>query len=672
MVFSLYRANLYCILMEEEIVKGEDIIAAPEENEPVQASVEDVKVENPAPAEAPAEVAEVVAEAAAEVAVEAAEEVAEAAVESVAEVAEVAVEAPATTAAIIERLGQLQDDAATLAREELEQLKQAFYRLHNTAMAEARDAFVAAGNDADAFVPADRCPGLVAEEEQFKAAMNVIKEKRAEAQKELDRVREENLLRKQAILDRLKTMIDNADTETVSYDDFQAIQQEWRDIKDVPPEKATELWKTYQLYTEKFYDIRKLNNMFRDYDFKKNLEIKTRLCEQAEKLAEEPDVVAAFRQLQKLHQEYRETGPVAKEQREEIWNRFKEASTVVNRRHQQHFEDIKQAENENLEQKIAICEIMETINYDELNGYAKWNDKTQEVLALQARWKTLGYAPMKQNQKVFERFRSACDVFFAKKGEFFRSTKEGFTANLEKKIALCEQAEALKDSTDWKATADKLSALQKEWKTIGPVPKKQSDAVWKRFVSACDAFFANRNSANSSQRSEEQKNLAAKKAVIKALQELTASVEAGTVSVDDGLNEKLRAFSAEWNAIGHVPFREKDKVYNQYRALLDGLFDKLHVSESVRRVSNFRKKVSESGNADRERERLLLTYERVKNEIKTYENNLGFLTASSKSGNSLVAEMQRKMEKLKADADEILEKIKAIDTPATDDAPAEA
>lgn len=638
-------------MMEEEIVKGEKIIATPETNEPEKALVEDAKVEN-VTSEVPADEEPV------------AEEPVSAENAATAEL--VRAGQPISCAAVIEKLASMQDNAVSLAREELEQLKQTFYRLHNVAMNEARNAFVEAGNDADAFIPADRCPELVAEEEQFKAAMNVIKEKRAEAQKELERKREENLLRKQAILDRLKTMIDNADTENVPYEDFQAIQQEWRDIKDVPPEKATELWKTYQLYTEKFYDIRKLNNMFRDYDFKKNLETKTRLCEQAEKLAEEEDVVAAFHQLQKLHQEYRETGPVSKELREEIWNRFKEASTLVNRRHQQHFEEIKKAENDNMEQKIALCELMESINYDELNGYTKWNDQTKEVLALQARWKTVGYAPSKQNQKLFERFRAACDVFFNKKGEYFKTAKENLTSNLQKKLALCEQAEALKDSTDWKATGDKLAALQKEWKAIGAVPKRQSDAVWKRFMAAIDAFYANRNSATSSQRSEEQQNLTAKKAVIKSLQELTAKAEDGVDSLEENLTETLRTLTAEWNAIGHVPYKEKDKIYAQYRELIDGLFAKLHDSESARRVSNFRKKVSEGGNADRERERLLLAYERVKNEIKTYENNLGFLTASSKSGNSLLAEMQRKMEKLKSDAEEILAKIKAIDAPAED------
>jgi hypothetical protein len=681
--------------MEEEIVKGEEFVAIPEEKEaeqtpveePVQAPAEEPQVVNPEPAaepvaeepvaEAPVEEPAAVVEepvAVAEGPAVVAEEPAPAAEAPAEPAPEEPAESPslATCADVIAQLKALPNFGVSLAREELEHLKQTFYRWHNAAIGEMKEAFVAAGNDADAFVLADRCPELVAEEEEFKTVMATIREKRAEAQKELDRIREQNLLRKEAILERLKTMIDNADTVPVSYDDFQAIQQEWREIKDVPPEKASELWKTYQSYTEKFYDIRKLNNMFRDYDFKKNLEVKTQLCEQAEKLADEPDVVVAFRQLQKLHQEFREAGPVAKDLREGIWERFKEASTVINRRYQQYFEEIKKTEKENLEQKIAICEIMEAINFDELTSYAKWNDKTQEVLALQAKWKSLGFAPKKQNQKVFDRFRAACDVFFTKKAAFFKSTKENLSSNLEKKIALCEQAEALKDSTDWKATAEKLSALQKEWRSIGAVPKKQSDAVWKRFMSACDDFFSKRNSATSSQRSEEHKNLAAKKDIVAALKGLSDQLEEGVQDMSDDFSDKLRGLVADWNSIGHVPFRDKDKLYKQYRSLVDDLFDKLHVSESARRVSNFRKRVSETGGnaVDRERERLLQTYERVKNELKTYENNLGFLSATSKSGSSLLAEMQRKMEKLKADANKILEKIKSLDKPEEPAAPA--
>ena len=669
----------------EEIVKGEETFAAPEEKELASAApVEEVAVETtdqavetPAPAEeTPAEetpAEDVPAEETPAVetpAVDAEAPVADASVKTAPAEDAPAEDAPAkqpqpqTCAEVIECLRALENTAADVPRDVLEQLKQIFYRLHNASMNAAREAFVAAGNDAEAFVPADRCPELLAEEADYKSVMGVIREKRAQAQKELNAKREENYLRKCAILDRLKTMIDNADTDPVSYDAFQAIQQEWRDIKDVPPEKASELWKTYQSYTERFYDLHKLNNMFREYDFKKNLEVKVRLCEEAEALADEPDVVAATIRLQQLHQEYREAGPVAREVREEVWERFKAASTVVNKRHQEYYETIRQTENENQEQKIAICELLEAIDYEALTSYNKWNEKSEEVLALQAKWKTIGRASAKQNQKLFERYRAACDVFFSRKEAFYKSTKENLTANLEKKIALCEQAEALKDSTDWKATASKLTALQKEWKTIGAVPKKQSDAVWKRFVTACDAFFANRNAAGSSQRSEEQQNLSVKKGIIKALGELSDKLEEGAEELSNDLGDRLHELVAQWNATGHVPYRDKEKIYTQYRTLVDGLFDRLHADESSRRVSNFRKTVRESGNnLDREREKLVQAYERIKNEIKTYENNLGFLKTGSKSGNSLVAEIQRKMEKLKADAEEMLAKIKAFDTP---------
>jgi hypothetical protein len=450
-------------------------------------------------------------------------------------------------------------------------------------------------------------------------------------------------------------MLDNADTEQASYNDFKALQQEWKEVGEVPAPKMTDQWKRYQQLTERFYDILKLNIEFREYDFKKNLEAKLRLCEAAERLAEESDVISAFHQLQKLHDEYRETGPVAKEMREEVWKRFKEASSVVNKRHQQHFEDLKKGENENLEKKTAICEKLETIEYDTLTTYALWNDKTQEVIALQEEWKTIGFAPQKMNAKIFERFRAACDMFFARKAEFFKNMKDSLSVNLEKKIALCEQAEALKDSTNWKETADKLAKLQAEWKTVGPVAKKNSDAVWKRFISACDAFYENRKAAGSSQRSVEQQNLDKKKEVIAAL----AAMDVNNITPNDAatLHELIR----EWNSIGHVPFREKDKLYKRYKELIDALFDALHANEANRKVARFKDSIKEGMNVGRERERLLRVYDNMCSEIKTYENNLGFLTASSKSGNSLVAEMQRKMEKLKSDAEVVLQKIRALD-----------
>lgn len=554
-----------------------------------------------------------------------------------------------STADIIVRIKELGQDPLNASKEELEQLKQSFYKLHRLAVENARQEYIANGGLPEDFKVES------SDENDYKAAMGIIKEKRAERQREEEQMREENFLRKEAVLDRLQEMLDNADKEQASYNDFKDLQQEWKAIGDVPATKQSDLWKRYQMLVERFYDILKLSIEFREYDFKKNLEAKIKLCEAAERLADEQDVISAFHQLQKLHQEFREVGPVSKDIREEIWTRFKAASTVVNKRHQQHFEELKKQENDNLERKVAICEAVESVDYDKLDAYQQWNDKTQEILALQEEWKTIGFAPQKMNAKVFERFRSACDMFFQRKAEFYRNMKDNLAVNLERKIALCEQAESLQDSTDWKATADKLAALQREWKAIGPVAKKHSDAVWKRFITACDIFFEKRKAANSSQRSVEMQNLAQKKAIIESL----SAIIPESVTAED--EEKTHQLIREWNNVGHVPFRDKDKLYKQYKALIDALFDAFHKNEATRKIARFKDSIKEGMDIARERERLLRIYENMCSEIKTYENNLGFLTSSSKSGNSLVAEMQRKMEKLKADAQLVLKKIAALE-----------
>lgn len=552
-------------------------------------------------------------------------------------------------AEVIARVKELAEDPLTASKEELDSLKQQFYKQHRAVVDAAKEAHLANGYELDTFKPD------TTEEDEYKAVMAIIKDKRAEQQREIERVQEENFLKKEAILSRIQEMIDNADKEQASYNDFKALQQEWKNVGNVPATKQTELWKHYQILTEQFYDILKLNIEFREYDFKKNLEAKTRLCEAAERLADEADVVSAFHQLQKLHQEYREIGPVARELREEIWNRFKTASSVVNKRHQQHFEELKSRETENLVKKTVLCEKVEAIDFTALTNYALWNDKTQEVIAMQEEWKSIGFAPQKMNGKIFERFRAACDAFFARKADFFKGMKDNLAINLEKKIALCEQAEALQDSTDWKATSDKLGALQREWKTIGPVAKKHSDQVWKRFITACDAFFEKRKAAGSSQRTEEQQNLAKKKEVIAALSAIDPE------HLSDEAVAKMHELIREWNGIGHVPFRDKDKVYKQYKAIIDRLFEALHASEASKKIARFKDSIKEGMNVARERERLLRAYDNMCNEIKTYANNLGFLTSSSKSGNNLVAEMQRKMEKLKADAEMVLKKIRALE-----------
>ena len=556
---------------------------------------------------------------------------------------------------ILAKLKEVVADVENVAKPEIDGLKQSFYKLHNAEQDAARKLFIENGGAAENFVPQTDCV-----EEEFKNIMSVIKEKRSALTAELEKQKEMNLQVKLSIIEELKELVESPDDANKSYTEFKKLQQQWNEVKLVPQAKVNELWKNYQLYVEKFYDLLKLNNEFREYDFKKNLEIKTHLCEAAEKLADEADVVSAFHQLQKLHQEFRDTGPVAKELRDEIWARFKAASTTVNRRHQQHFEALKEVEQHNLDQKTVICEIIEAIDYKELTNFASWESKTQEVIALQNKWKTIGFAPQKMNVKIFERFRKACDEFFRKKGEFFKSLKEGMNENLEKKRALCEKAEALKDSTDWKATADELTKLQKEWKTIGPVAKKYSDAVWKRFISACDYFFEQKNKATSSQRSVEQENLEQKKNIIEKLTAIDDQMDT------EGATQLVRDLMKEWNGVGHVPFKEKDRIYKQYHSQIDKLFERFNISASNKKLSNFKSTISsiQEGSPQalyREREKLVRAFDNMKNELQTYENNLGFLTTSSKKGNSLLTEINRKVEKLKADIELVKEKIKVVD-----------
>ena len=546
---------------------------------------------------------------------------------------------------IIARLQEMVGDISLAKRPELESLKQNFYKLQRAAQEEQIAAFVAGGGTAQDFKPE---PDPL--EEQFRKLMNIIKEKKAAAQEALEVVRKENYKKKLELLDRFKALIEKANTEGASYNEFKTILQEWKEIKEVPADKANELWKAYQQYAEQFYDIQKLNNEFREYDFKKNMEAKIAICEEAERLADEPDVVAAFRKLQKLHQDYRETGPVSKESREEIWNRFKTASTVINKRHQQHFEEIKDKEKENLDQKTVICELLEGIEYDKLTTFQNWNEKTQEVLALQKKWKDIGFAPAKQNQKIFERFRAACDVFFSKKGEFFKQAKTDMTANLEKKTALCEQAESLKDSTDWKATGDKLAELQKQWREIGPVQKKYTNSIWKRFIGACDYFYEQRDKNTSSKKHEENTNLAAKKEILSKLKAFNPD----NLSDDD--IAAIQQLVDEWNGIGFVPFKVKDKIAAEFKAVMEPFSG---VVRTGRGRQPQRGGIREVGSP---REKLQRQYEQKKNEIQTYENNLGFMNASSKAGNGFVDTIKAKIEELKKEADELLAQIRELDS----------
>jgi hypothetical protein len=559
-----------------------------------------------------------------------------------------------TKAEILERVKDIAHGEEAPRKEEVDYLKTAFYKLHIAEREAKLKNYIEQGGDPEKYqITPDE------EEEVFKAEMGIIRERRAAAFREMEAEKEENLKKKLDIIEKIKGMITSPEEANKAYQDFKALQQEWREIKAVPAEKANELWRNYQLYVEQFYDLLKLNSEAREYDFKKNLELKTKLCEAAEKLAEENDVISAFHQLQKLHSEYREIGPVSKELREEVWTRFKTASTTINKRYQQHFEGIRAREEENLAKKTALCEKVEAIAAEENKGGADWERHTKEIIELQAEWKTIGFAPQKMNVKIFERFRAACDDFFSRKADYFHTLKTTFKENADKKRALIEKAKALQDSTDWKSTGDKLINLQREWKTIGMVPKKIGDQLWEEFLAACNKFFEARNAATAGTRGEERENLEKKRAVIEKLK--AVAEEAG-----ENIQEKVQKLVEEYQSIGHVPFREKDKLYGEYHAVLDKLYKELNVNVAKRRLNNFKqnlKQVAERGeNAlENERARLFRQYEAMKQEIQTYENNLGFLSVSSKKGNSLIDEMNRKVQKLKDDMNLVREKIKAID-----------
>lgn len=561
---------------------------------------------------------------------------------------------------IIERVKEIAHSDEHPQKGEIDYLKTIFYKLHFAEREADMKAYLEGGGD-----PANYKVLPDEDEEVFKAEMGVIKEKRAKLFLEQEKEKQENLKKKLDIIEKIKAMVTSPEEANKSYQDFKKLQQEWKEIKLVPAEKANELWRNYQLYVEQYYDLLKLNSEAREYDFKKNLEIKTKICEAAEKLGTEEDVISAFHQLQKLHQEFRETGPVAKELREEVWARFKAASTIINKRHQQHFESLRAKEEDNLTKKTALCKKIEEIAKEEIKTAGEWEKKTKDIIAIQAEWKTIGFAPQKMNVKIFERFRAACDDFFSKKAEFFKNMKQQFAENADKKRALIEQAKALQDSTEWKSTSDKLIALQKEWKTIGMVPKKLGDKLWNEFLTACNHFFEARNSANAGTRNEERTNLEKKRGIIEQLKALAENA-------GDNIQDKVRELIDEYNAVGHVPFKEKDKLYKEYHDILDKLYKELNISTARRRLDKFKnnlKNVAEKGAdaLDNERARLMRRYEAIKQEVQTYENNLGFLNASSKKGNSLIDEMNRKVQKLKDDMNLVREKIKAIDAENKDE-----
>lgn len=572
--------------------------------------------------------------------------------------------APATRQEVIEQLRSLIELVGNDKKERIDFLKQTFYRIQKAeteakaeAEAEAKAKDVSETEETTETVQEEVVDTL---ETNLKELLNNWKEKRAGQIAELEKQRQDNLAKKVQIIEGIKSLTESTEDIGRTLPEFRRLQQAWKETGNVPQEQVNELWKSYQIQVERFYDLLKINNEFREYDFKKNLEIKTSLCENAERLTEETDVVIAFRQLQKLHEEWRETGPVAREFREDSWNRFKNASSIINKNHQQFFERLKSAESDNLAQKTAICEKVEAVDFSKLTTYKEWDEKTTEILQYQEQWKAVGFAPKKVNNKIFERFRATCDAFFQQKSEFYKAAKDVLNQNLEKKKQLCEKAEALKDSTDWKATAETLILIQKEWKTIGPVPKKISDAIWKRFIKACDYFFEQKEKNAPSQKNEEVKNLEVKKDLIAQLQAISKDMP------KEALQSTVRELIGKWNAVGHVPFKEKDAIYKQWHDSLTTFDEILHVSRESHRVNKFQNNQEDmsgkgQGKVLHERERLLRQFDSLSNEIKTAENNIGFFTTSKSSGSSLLDEMTKKIDALKEDRDIIYKKIKLID-----------
>jgi hypothetical protein len=561
---------------------------------------------------------------------------------------------------IIQKLKSFLADANLPARAVVESLKHAFFKIVTAENEKAKTEFVENGNNLDDFVESSS-----AEEEEFKNLYNKIKEKRAEAFVKEEALKEENLKRKLAIIESIRILVEEANGEEFSkqYNEFKKLQQEWNEIKLIPQARLNELWKSYQIYSEKFYDLVRINNELRDYDFRKNLELKTAITEAVERLQNEPDPVSAFYQLQNFHQEWREIGPVSKEIREETWVRFKEASSAINKNYQKHFESLKVQEEENLIKKTDICEKIEAIDLEALKNFKDWDSKSKEILELQAFWKTISFVPKKLNTQIFERFRAACDRFFEAKAAFFKTLRDEFDQNLAKKTALCERAEALKDSTDWKKTGDELVAIQREWKTIGQVPRKYSDSIWKRFVTACDYFFEQKKKNTSSQHEEELANLEKKKQIIKDINDIPADIPA------EEARTKLKELLNLWHEIGFVPFKEKDKIYKEMQKAADAQFDRLRIDKSERRLQAFKSSIEGIVGGEKaknklyyERERLMRQFDKIKGEIQTYENNIGFLSVSSKGGGGLFKDMEHKIQSLKDELKILIKKIETIDT----------
>ncbi|MDD4010193.1 MAG: DUF349 domain-containing protein [Fermentimonas sp.] len=559
---------------------------------------------------------------------------------------------------IIKHLRDLLEKAA-LKRKHVEEYKNQFYRSLRNEIEAQKQLFLTGGGEEIDFVAAE--PEIYTEGKEL---LQKIKEKRAELVAKEDAQKEKNVARKLSIINQIKLLTETQGHEDFNktYQEFKSLQQEWNEIKLIPQSKVNELWKSYQRYVEKFYDLVRINNEFREYDFKKNLELKTDLCEAAERLDEETDVISAFHQLQNLHQEWRETGPVSRKDREDIWNRFKAASTTINKKYQAHFEELRGKEDENLELKTAICEKLESIDYSKIKTIKDWNRSVKDVLELQTQWRKIGYVPRKWNTKIYKRYRAACDLFFKNKNDYYKSLRGEMEDNLKRKTELCERAETLKDSTDWKKTTQEMIDIQKEWKSIGIVPRKYVDSIWKRFIGACDYFFEQKKLNTSSRYDEESRNLEAKRAVVQTIKDMDKTLDA-----DKSLS-KLRELMDQWYTIGHVPYKLKDVTYREFYDATEEQFDRLNIDKAERKLESFKTNISDmakSGNAKNqlyyEREKLMRQYDRMKNELQTYENNIGFLSVSSKKGNHLLDDMNQKVEKIKSELQLIIRKIEAID-----------
>lgn len=552
------------------------------------------------------------------------------------------------------------EDAPDISTDELARLKQLFYQIRSEEQRREQEQFIAEGGNPEEFSST-----IDPVEEEFKVALATVKEKKAEIRRQIEEAQQANLTRKRAIIEELKTLGEDADNAGRNFARARELQTEFAAIGEVPGPDATQVWKDYQDVRERFYDQFKINMELRDYDFRKNLSEKQLLIDEAEDLAvHEEDVITAFRRLQDLHDKWRKIGPVAKELREEIWLRFKDASAVINKKYQAHFEERKAREAENEAKKTALCERVEALDFSGLRSFAAWDEMTRTFMDAQAEWKAVGFASRKSNNDLFARFRKVCDTFFTAKADYFKAQKETFAANLAKKTELCERAEALKDSTDWRKATDEFVAMQKEWKTIGPVAKKHSDTIWQRFLGACDYFFEQKKQNTSGVRRTEQANLQLKQELIDRLAALTAP-DAPDMSRDEAAAQ-LADIKRQWGEIGHVPFKLKDQLYDNYRQLLRDAERRYDLRGDRARAAAFEERVaSMDGDKQkifRERERLARAAERSRSEIATYENNLGFLSVKSgKGGDGLVKEMERRMQRLRDDLGALEEKIAQLD-----------